>query len=151
MLRLTWTDFDAAITAMVPLIPPGIHSVFGVPRGGMPLAVALSHRARLQYVTRPPIDPETRRGVLIVDDIMHVGETLNFLRKGVWYPGQPALVWYRRTSERSTLIDSIVAAKDVQHVTEILGNEWLCFPWEDPDRAAAEEAAYAAGQRAFTR
>ncbi len=148
MIQLTWSDFDAAVAEMALLIPPNIHSVFGVPRGGMPLAVALSHHARKQYVTRPPVDPDTRRGVLIIDDIFHTGETLRFLRKGVWHPQQPTLVWYLRRSTHSvlTLDDSIA----LQHVKEIIGEEWLCFPWENYDRASADEAAYIARHRTIS-
>ena len=47
---LTWQEFDLAVDAIAQHFKyKKIKSVFGEPRGGLPLAVALSHILKVPY------------------------------------------------------------------------------------------------------
>lgn len=88
--------------------------IYGVPRGGLPLAVAISHRLELPILTYPT--PKS----LVVDDISDTGKTLaNMGNKKIaclfttdWTEAKPD--WFIKKKERQT--------------------QWLVFPWEDQTR-----------------
>ncbi len=70
---LTWGDFDAAVNIMAGQIEKSKMSViYGVPRGGLPIAVALSHRSGLPVAETCPADLSD---ALIVDDVVETGKT----------------------------------------------------------------------------
>ena len=46
------------------------NGIYGVPRGGLPIAVSLSHRLNLQFYMLPSNE------ILVVDDISDTGKTL---------------------------------------------------------------------------
>ena len=70
MMLLTWQQFDTAVEIIANQYKDRkpFDAVFGIPRGGLCLAVALSHRLEIplaQEVTGP--------NVLIVDDVYETG------------------------------------------------------------------------------
>ncbi|MFZ9849396.1 MAG: phosphoribosyltransferase [Vulcanococcus sp.] len=127
MRHLTWQDFDRAVDTIAascqgaPLA--GIH---GIPRGGLVLAVALSHRLALPLLAEPV------PGCLVVDDVYESGRTLaphrnlERCRHAVWI--------------------SKVAPQWWQAVEVTSSSEWLVFPWENPAAASADEALYRASR-----
>jgi hypoxanthine phosphoribosyltransferase len=127
MRQLTWQDFDRAVDTIadscrdMPL--SGIH---GIPRGGLVLAVALSHRLALPLLARPVA------GCLVVDDVYESGQTLTphrgleRARHVVWISKAEPLWW--------------------QAVEVTSSAEWLVFPWENPAVAATDEAHYRASR-----
>jgi GTP cyclohydrolase I len=50
-------------------------AIYGVPRGGIPLACALSQRLNIPLVTDPPMKRNFKRACLIVDDVVDSGRT----------------------------------------------------------------------------
>ena len=48
-----------------------MSGIYGIPRGGLCLAVALSHKLNIELLKEP------RNNILIVDDIYDSGETLH--------------------------------------------------------------------------
>ena len=56
---------------------PDLGAVYGLPRGGLPIAVSLSHKLNLpllmNYYDRKVV---TRKQILVVDDIADTGHTL---------------------------------------------------------------------------
>lgn len=76
MRTLTWHDFDAAVEAIVERCHKqtfcGVH---GIPRGGLVLAVTLSHRLDL------PLLSNAAPGCLLVDDVYETGLTLEPYRE----------------------------------------------------------------------
>ena len=85
MRLLSWDDFDRAVDHIAARCAgrrfSGIH---GIPRGGLCLAVALSHRLAL------PLLADARPGCLLVDDVYETGLTLEAHRH---LPETEAVVW----------------------------------------------------------
>ena len=99
----------------------GIH---GIPRGGLVLAVALSHRLEL------PLLPEPQPGCLVVDDVFETGCTLAPHRQ---LAGVELVVWI---SKAEPLWWRAVEVSPKA--------EWIVFPWENSARAEADERRYRA-------
>ena len=132
MIRLTWNDFDQAVDRIATFCAAApLTGVYGFPRGGLPLAVALSHRLGVPLVTTPAAP-----GTLIVDDIHDTGQTLAPLLR----PEPPAtpspLVWVWVTRES--------APRGYSAVWVGIGEEWIVFPWEDPAQADQDQRDYEA-------
>lgn len=85
--------------------------VYGVPRGGLVLAVMVSHVAGLPMLMAPCAD------CLIVDDIADTGETL------AKYAGREyiATLYYRRGC---SYVPNF-------WLKEKVDGEWIVFPWEE--------------------
>ena len=90
--------------------------VYGVPRGGLPIAVHLSHRLGLLYYGWPPPNSET---LLIVDDIVDEGTTM-LKAKSVWTKAFTASLFIKPHAKEESLPDFHV------YKTE----DWVVFPWE---------------------
>ena len=129
MIKLRWDQFDLAVASLsAQLADNGNSGVFGVPRGGLCLAVALSHAMDLPLLEHPALD------ALIVDDVYETGQTLESLRLrfpqasfAVWVSKSPPLWW---------------------HAAEVVNTpEWMLFPWENARRAMADEQAYRLSRR----
>src|SRR3990167_1516754 len=79
VLKLIWSDIDYLVDKLEVKINKEklvFNSIYGVPRGGLVVAVMLSHRLNLPIVEAKGINKNT----LIVDDICDKGLTL----KGIY-------------------------------------------------------------------
>ena len=127
MRHLSWAEFDQAVTQIADachgLNLCGIH---GIPRGGLVLAVALSHRLAL------PLLETAQPGCLVVDDVYETGRTLSPHRD---LPGARLAVWVSK-----------VEPQWWQAVEVTASSTWLVFPWENAAAAAADEASYRASR-----
>ena len=125
--QLSWDDFDRAVEHIAARCAErtftGIH---GIPRGGLCLAVALSHRLAL------PLLPDARPGCLLVDDVYETGLTLEAHRQ---LPEAQAVVWISKAEPQWWLAVEVTSAAD-----------WIVFPWEDPQAAARDEQLYRASR-----
>ena len=117
MVKLTWDLFDEAVEQIARSVH-GVTAVHGIPRGGLPLAVALSHRLGV------PMSVPGEGGVLVLDDIRDSGETLKP------YDARGDLVW------------TWVGRLDGRGNAVIRSDAWIIFPWEVPDNAHQELSAY---------
>ena len=127
MRHLSWHDFDRAVeTIAASCRDAAISGVHGIPRGGLVLAVALSHRLELPLLDHP------QPACLVVDDVYETGRTLEphrdleRARHVVWVSKAEPLWW--------------------QAVVVTDSAEWIVFPWESASAAAADEAAYRASR-----
>jgi hypoxanthine phosphoribosyltransferase len=125
MRQLSWHDFDQAVERIAKRYGErrfsGIH---GIPRGGLVLAVALSHRLVL------PLLPEPQPRCLVVDDVFETGRSLEPHRQ---LAGAEMLVWISK------------AEPEWWRAVEVTSSaEWIVFPWESAERAAADERSYRA-------
>jgi hypoxanthine phosphoribosyltransferase len=123
---LSWTDFDAAAGALALAVEPGASGVYGEPRGGLPLAVALSHRLGLPLLAH--MSPE----MIWVDDIVDSGQTLLARRR--LFPHAQFLTWVTRKWR-----------PDVE-AAQVIPAGWIVFPWEDAQKAAQDCNAYVASR-----
>ena len=125
--QLTWIQFDLAVETITARYT--VHSfsgVYGVPRGGVCLAVALSHSLALPWL------PEPKEGCLVVDDVYETGQTLSSIRDQV---DATFVVWVSK-----------VPPEWWNAAISISPDEWLVFPWENVDLAAEDEACYRASR-----
>jgi hypoxanthine phosphoribosyltransferase len=129
MKELSWSQFDLAVAVLAErLAKMPTRGIYGVPRGGLCLAVALSHAMQQPLLCEPNPD------ALIVDDVYESGRTLQALQ--VRFPDAVFAVW---VSKRPPLW---------WHAAEVAEqSEWLLFPWENAAQASADEQAYRASRR----
>jgi len=105
----------------------GCNGIFGIPRGGLVLAVALSHRLDL------PLLRDAQPGCVVVDDVVETGLTLAPYQH---LPDSRVVVWVSKVEPRWW-----------QAVETTHSSAWLVFPWEDGTAAAADEQRYRAARR----
>ena len=96
-----------------------IMYVFGVPRGGLIPAVQLSHAYNLEVITESSELTERKENLLIVDDIVDNGMTLQkykeFLSPSVFL---------------SLLYKKNASAEPDFYLKEAENDCWYVFPWE---------------------
>jgi hypoxanthine phosphoribosyltransferase len=88
--------------------------IYGIPRGGLVIAVYLSHRCNIPLINSLNKDI---KNVLIVDDIADTGKTLAELKE---YNFQTATLYYK---SRSIIKPTFIGE-------EVENDEWVVFPWE---------------------
>ncbi|MFM8935698.1 MAG: hypothetical protein ACKOE9_01760, partial [Vulcanococcus sp.] len=112
MRQLSWAEFDQAVTHIAASCAGqsfcGIH---GIPRGGLVLAVALSHRLAL------PLLPVAQAGCLVVDDVVETGRTLEPHRQLV---DARLVVWVSKLEPQGW------QAVEVTHATSRASTSWRC-------------------------
>ena len=127
MRTLTWQDFELAVEAIVERCQGqrfcGVH---GIPRGGLVLAVTLSHRLDL------PLLSSAQTGCLLVDDVYETGLTLEPYHQ---LEHCTAVVWLSK-----------VEPQWWQAVETTESSEWIVFPWENAAAAALDEQLYRASR-----
>lgn len=109
----SWEKFDKDVTILIyrlKRVHKRFDGVWGPARGGLPLAVTLSHALNLPFLSRP-----RSKRTLIVDDLADTGKTLkkyagkNFIVTIFYHPQSIFVpnVWLRKKGKR-----------------------WILFPWE---------------------
>ena len=67
----TWSEFDKSVEQIANICRfKEFSGIYGVPRGGLCLAVALSHKLKIELISEPI------KNSLIVDDVYETGITL---------------------------------------------------------------------------
>lgn len=120
---LTWKEFDIAVNKIVKHFEGyPIKSIYGEPRGGLTLAVALSHRMKAPLVFTKHI----RENSLWVDDIIDSKRT------------------YLANVDKFSYHTCWVARMNGNHYynVETMQSDWIVFPWEDPDFAMTDYEQY---------
>ena len=85
MNKLSWIEFDECINSIYKQCKnKKFEGVYGFPRGGLCIAVALSHSLEL------PLLDEPKNNSLIVDDIYDTGYTLEKIK---YLKGSETHVW----------------------------------------------------------
>jgi len=99
----------------------GFKYVYGPPRGGLPIAVHLSHNLSIEY-TESIFMSET----LVVDDVVDSGDTfikMNKRRLNEAYCGTYfASLFYKSCSE--------FPKHKLVYAEEVPADVWVVFPWE---------------------
>ena len=108
-----WCEFDKSVEYIANKCKfLEFSGIYGIPRGGLCLAVALSHKLKINLISEPI------KNSLIVDDIYETGITLKAFKH---IEGAMFFVLFSKVSP--TWWNSV-------HISE--KNEWIVFPWENP-------------------
>ena len=117
---ITWEGYDSyidSITNWVRRSDFNLGAVYGLPRGGLPIAVSLSHRLHLpllmDYYDRKIV---TDKKILVVDDIADTGHTLKD------FENKHNIICTFHYHEQSIIEpDYWIHKKD---------DDWIVYPWE---------------------
>ncbi len=108
----SWDQFDKSVELIANKCKfLEFSGIYGIPRGGLCLAVALSHKLNLNLISEPI------KNSLIVDDIYETGTTLNTFKN---IDGAKFFVLFSKV-------------KPIWWNTIFITNknEWIVFPWEN--------------------
>ena len=109
----SWSEFDKSVEYIANKCKfLEFSGVYGITRGGLCLAVALSHKLKINLISEPI------KNSLIVDDIYETGITLKAFKH---IEGAMFFVLFSKVSP--TWWNSV-------HKSE--KSEWIVFPWENP-------------------
>ncbi|MBW3041867.1 phosphoribosyltransferase [Prochlorococcus marinus] len=123
MNKLSWNEFEDCIYSIYTQCKnKHFEGVYGFPRGGLCIAVALSHSLGLPLLGKP------KNNCLIVDDIYDSGQTLEQIRH---LKGTQTHVWISK--KIPTWWNSY---------KYIEGKEWIVFPWENINAADIDSDLY---------
>lgn len=116
---LTWEQFGSSLNILLSRIPKNKYKyIFGIPRGGLIIAVWLSHQLKLPLIHQ--MFPHSE--ILIVDDIADTGKTLK-----VFEAWDTATLYYK---PRSEIIPTYYAVET---------SDWIVFPYERVDEPENRE------------
>lgn len=117
MMRATWSEILSAIKQLKNKIPEiyNMSGVYGIPRGGLPFAVAISEEYAIPYLTEP------KEGCLVVDDDIGYGTSiLPYYEKGYKCTAFACMdITPEELKKKVTLMTPIQATKGT----------WLAYPW----------------------
>ena len=117
----TWAQFQndtAELAQTIRASGKQYWNVYGVPRGGVPLALALSHKLKVPMVSIEDADINT----LVCDDVVHSGATRNqfIIHDFVSLHYHPTSKYYPTHFVHPT-------------------NEWIEYPWEQNKQTEGED------------
>ena len=108
----TWTEFDESVEQIAKECKfLEFSGIYGVPRGGLCLAVALSHKLKIKLISDPI------KNSLIVDDIYETGITLKNFKD---IEGAIFFVLFSKVKPKWWNTVHMSKKKD-----------WIVFPWEN--------------------
>ena len=108
----TWSEFDKSVEHIANECKfLEFSGIYGVPRGGLCLAVALSHKLKLNLISKPT------KNSLIVDDVYETGITLNSFKD---IEGATYFVLFSKI--KPTWWNTVHTSGK---------SEWIVFPWEN--------------------
>ena len=114
---LTPQEFHDKILKLAEMIPKNKYTyVYGIPRGGLIIAVYLSHYLNL-YILKDlkEVYLDSQPIILIADDVADTGETLK------WFEGfDRATIYYKPRS----------IVKPTYFVEKCLNSDWIVYPYE---------------------
>ena len=123
MKILSWDEFNSCINRItIECKKKRFSGVYGFPRGGLCLAVALSHSMKVPFLDK------LKPGCLVVDDVYETGETL---KQVLDIPNTTTFVWYSKVKPNWW------KAVEVSN-----SDEWLVFPWENTEFAEEDMKLY---------
>ncbi len=119
----SWSEFDKSVEKIADECKfLDLSGIYGVPRGGLCLAVALSHKLKVNLITEP------QKNSLIVDDIYETGITLNSFKD---IEGATFFVLFSKV--KPTWWNTVKIGKK---------GEWIVFPWENKTNLDSDRKEY---------
>ena len=111
-IYFTWSEFDKSVEHIANECKfLKFSGIYGIPRGGLCLAVALSHKLKINLISEPI------KNSLIVDDVYETGYTLNTFKD---IEGTMFFVLFSKINP--TWWNTVFKSKK---------SEWIVFPWEN--------------------
>ena len=124
----SWQEFDKSVEYIANKCKNlEFAGIYGIPRGGLCLAVALSHKLKVKLISEP-IDNS-----LIVDDVYETGFTLNPLRKV-----EGAMFYVLFSKKEPTWWNAVNISQK---------KEWIIFPWENSENTLYDKKKYIDNRR----
>ena len=119
----TWNDFDKSVEQIANKCKfIDFSGIYGVPRGGLCFAVALSHKLKIKLISEPI------KNSLIVDDVYETGLTLTTFKD---IEGAVFFVLFSKI--KPTWWNSVFISKKSQ---------WIVFPWENTLNSKRDREEY---------
>ena len=119
----TWSDFDKSVVQIANKCKSlEFSGIYGVPRGGLCLAVALSHKLKINLISEP------MKNSLIVDDVYETGITLN-----AYKDIQGAMFFVLFSKINPTWWNTVYISEK---------KEWIVFPWENTINSQSDRDEY---------
>lgn len=119
---VSWQEFDVLVDKLLDKIKTIkflYRNIYPIPRGGMVLAVVLSHRLNIPILkSRHEITKDT----LVVDDIKDSGKTLEEFQ--AYKPTATYLYLHNKDNKTK---------RNEFFVKGITKNIWIIYPWEQKD------------------
>ena len=119
----TWSEFDNGVEQIADKCRfKEFSGIYGVPRGGLCLAVALSHKLKIELISEPI------KNSLIVDDVYETGLTLTTFKD---IEGAVFFVLFSKI--KPIWWNSVIISKK---------NQWIVFPWENSLNSKSDRQDY---------
>ena len=119
----TWSEFEKRVEQIANKCRfKDFSGIYGVPRGGLCLAVALSHKLKIELISEPI------KNSLIVDDVYETGLTLTTLKD---IEGAVFFVLFSKI--KPTWWNTVFMSKKSQ---------WIVFPWENTLNSKSDREEY---------
>jgi hypoxanthine phosphoribosyltransferase len=128
---VSWDEYEIMIDKLVVWIKYGmdkeVGAIYGVPRGGLPIAVELSHRLGIPLLMNYADKKVVAKGkkVLVVDDIADTGHTL------LDFDNPSNVVVTLHYHKQSKVIPDFYV--------EEKGDDWIVYPWETVEEDAVQD------------
>ena len=120
---LTWSEFDKSVEQIANKCKfLEFSGIYGVPRGGLCLAVALSHKLKIELISEP------LKNSLIVDDIYETGLTLTSFKDI-----EGAMFFVLFSKIEPIWWNTVFISKKSQ---------WIVFPWENTLNSKSDREDY---------
>ena len=124
----TWQEFDKSVEFIANKCKNlEFSGIYGIPRGGLCLAVALSHKLKVKVISEPI------NNSLIVDDVYETGFTLNPLKKV-----EGAMFYVLFSKKEPTWWNAVNISQK---------KEWIIFPWENSENTFYDKKKYIENRR----
>ena len=119
----TWNDFDKSVEHIANKCKSlEFSGIYRIPRGGLCLAVALSHKLKINLISEP------KKNSLIVDDVYETGITLNTFKD---IEGANFFVLFSKIKPK--WCNTVHISKE---------KEWIVFPWEKASNIQSDRNEY---------
>ena len=119
----TWSEFDKSVDHIANKCKfLEFSGIYGIPRGGLCLAVALSHKLKVNLISEP------LENSLIVDDVYETGHTLTTFKD---IEGAVFFVLFSKV--KPTWWNTVFISKKSQ---------WIIFPWENTLNSKSDREEY---------
>ena len=119
----TWSEFDRSVDQIAKQCKSlEFSGIYGIPRGGLCLAVSLSHKLKINLVSEPI------KNSLIVDDIYETGITLNSFKNV-----EGAMFFVLFSKIKPIWWNTVFISEK---------SEWIVFPWENSSNSQKDRNDY---------